>query len=738
MTDEASLQKLDGVVDHVVYTNAETGFGVIELAVGSELLTAVGDFHGVEVGEELSLTGKYVSHPTYGQQFKAEMFERRLPATASAILRYLSSGAVKGIGPVLARRLVDRFGDDTLHILEENPERLTEVKGISPQKATVLAESFRRVFGVRTVMLSLSQLGLSAAQGVQAWKKWGLLAADAVRENPYLLCDEEIGVTFPQADRIAQGLSLPMNSRNRLRAAVLYVITANLNNGHTCLPRDKVTHMVLQVTGLDYDQAEMMLDLMLESGELLCYRRGKEFLFLPELLLAEQYIAERLAAMLGQSFHAEDMDKLIARLEREQGIHYAALQKKAIREAYENQVFILTGGPGTGKTTTLRAIIALLEQQGQRVAIAAPTGRAAKRLSEVTGKDAGTVHRLLEVDRQSGGRLLQFQHHERNPLKVDAVIIDEMSMMDTMLFDALLRALRSGARLILVGDSDQLPSVGAGNVLKDMLDSDCIPSVALTEIFRQAAKSLIVTNAHHIVAGENPVLDVTDRDFFFLTRHTPETVNQTVVELAAKRLPQRYGISPFEDIQVLSPSRKGATGIDILNPMLQQRLNPPAEDKPQVKYGHIVFRVGDKVMQVRNNYDIVWKKENEKGVGVYNGDIGRILSIDRAANTVTVSFDGRTAEYATEQLSELELAYAATVHKSQGNEFPAVILPILGGYDRLYFRNLLYTAVTRARQMLILVGEKERVEFMVKNNLRNLRYTGLKYLLQQEVLGKSE
>ena len=725
---------IEGTVSEVVYMSPETGFAVIEVETDEELLPVVGELYGVSEGEELRLTGSYSNHPKFGRQFKAMAYERRMPATAAAVRKFLSSGAVKGIGAVLASRIVDTFGDDTMTILEETPGRLTEVKGISPKKADAIIKELGQMFGMRSAMNFLSSYGLTPAEGVRAWKKWGPITVDVVKDNPYLLCDEEIGVEFKRADEIALSVGIEADSGKRLFGAASHVLRHNLRNGHTCLARQTVVQLVMRLTGVEEAAIEADIDQRIEEEELFSVQKNREFLFLPSMYNAERYIAMRLSMMLQNRFFvSRNIDEMIDRTEAEKGIHYESLQREAIREALQKSMLILTGGPGTGKTTTLNAIIDLLEDEGLSIAIAAPTGRAAKRVSEVTGRDAKTIHRLLEVDFGSS-EVTTFVHNEQHPLKADAVVIDEMSMVDTTLFESLLRGCRMGCKLILVGDSDQLPSVGPGNVLRDLIDSGCIPTVELKQVFRQAAESRIVTNAHRIVAGEYPDLKTKDNDFFFLRRQSAAAVLSTVTELVAKRLPASYGYSPLEDIQVLTPQRKGDLGVGALNESLQAALNPPQKGKREYKSTFATFREGDKVLQTRNNYDIEWEKPGtgEKGMGIYNGDIGIIQRIDLVGGTMEIDYDASRREHTLEMAPELDLAYAVTVHKSQGSEYSAVVLPIFGGYDKLYFRNLLYTAVTRARKLLIIVGSESRVYQMVDNNRKMLRYTGLKWFLRQE------
>ena len=731
---EKELVQIEGMVENVVFGNESTGFAVIELNTGEELLTVVGTLYGIEEGEELKLTGSYSSHPKFGHQFKAEVFERSLPATASAIKKFLASGAIKGIGVVLAGRIVDAFGEDTLNILEENPHRLSEVKGITAKKAETLAMEFHRLFGMRTAMMFFSSYGVSPVESIRIWKKWGIISVDVVKDNPYLLCENDIMVDFKIADRLALSIGFLENSHKRIFGAVQHILRHNLKNGHTCLARDTVVALVgKMLSNVSTDDIEIEIDNRIEDKELFSVKKNKDFLFLPYMYSAEKYIAIRLSMMLKSGIATtKNLDRMIAKIEAEKGIEYEELQRKAIKEALNRNVLILTGGPGTGKTTTLNAIIELLEQEGLKIAVAAPTGRAAKRASEVTQREAKTIHRLLEVD-FGGEDIIKFIHNEKNPLKADVIIIDEMSMVDTLLFESLLRGVKFGCKLILVGDSDQLPSVGAGNILHDLIDSGEIPTVELKQVFRQAAKSLIVTNSHRIVNGEMPELSVKDNDFFFIGRNEETSVSQTIVELISSRLPKSYGFSPVSDIQVLTPQRQGNLGVYSLNSSLQQVINPKTEGKKEFKSTFFTFREGDKVMQTKNNYDMEWEKDAEKGVGIFNGDIGIIKYIDFSLSLMVIDFEDRICKYPFEMLSELELAYAITVHKSQGSEYDAVILPIFGGFDKLYFRNLLYTAVTRAKKLLIIVGSKNRLFYMVENNRKMLRYTNLKGFLSEEI-----
>ena len=734
---QRELEELSGSVEDIIYRNAETGFAVINLGVADELVCVVGSLATVEIGEELHVMGNFSSHPTYGYQFKAEVFDRKLPANSGAIMRYLASGAIKGIGPALARKIVERFGDETLEKIEENAACLSEVKGISPQKAKALAEEFKHVFGIRQVMLFLSKFLVTPSCSVQVWKTWGTSSIKMIEANPYVLCEEDFGIPFEQSEQIAKHYNIEENDSRRVQAAIRYVLYNNLNNGHTCLPKKKITEAISRLLHVDDGVIDENIELMIDQHRIVAVERNQIYYYLNDLYIAETYIAARIAELtMEASKEHKDVDDWITDEEKSHNIAYETLQRLAIRSALCENLLILTGGPGTGKTTTLNGIIDILERQGLDVYLAAPTGRAAKRMSELTGKEAKTIHRLLEVEHTPDGRI-RFARNESNRLECDAVVIDEMSMVDTLLFESLLRAMKSECKLILVGDFDQLPSVGAGNVLRDLIDSECITVVTLKEIFRQAAQSLIVTNAHEIVHGEVPDITRKDNDFFFLIRENPLAAVQTIIGLVCTRLPESYSYSPYRDIQVLCPSRKGELGTESLNGMLQTQLNPASAEKKQVRVGQYIFREGDKVMQVRNNYDLPWVKDDEKGVGIYNGDIGTVTAIDLHNGYMIINFDDRIASCTLEMAEDLELAYAVTVHKSQGSEYNAVVIPILGGYDKLYFRNLLYTAVTRAKQLVIIVGSPKRLEYMVKNNRKMLRYSGLKQFIRDRVLSDS-
>ncbi len=731
------LCELKGDVDSIVYKNEDNGFAVIMLDCGGEPVTVVGEIGDVDEGESLSLMGTYINHPKFGMQFKASLCQRALPQTSTAIKKYLANGVIKGIGPVLAKAIVDRFGEETLDVFENHPERLTEVDGISPKKAAKFSEIFKSKFAIRRLMTYVTSRGISASVGVRAFKRWGDYAISMIEENPYILCSVGVDLPFSKADELAMNDGFAIDNEHRVKAGIENVLSVNADNGHTCLPTDKLLAATAGFLGVEDDVVNECLLQLHEEQIVVSYTKsnGRSYEMLRDYAIADMYISKRLCIMKQFAYDSKiDYSEVIDIAQEESGYVYEELQRKAINTALSVGFLVLTGGPGTGKTTTLNAIISLFSQQGLNVMLAAPTGRAAKRISDLTGYDAKTIHRLLEVSFAVGDRP-KFVHNENNQLDCDVMIIDEMSMVDTLLFEALLRALPVNCKLIMVGDTDQLPSVGAGNVLKDIIDSGVVPTVTLKEIFRQAQSSRIVTNAHRIVKGEALEFGNCD-DFFFFQRLEYTALQQCIVDLCKQRLPDAYGISPFDNIQVLSPTRQGPTGIVELNRILQQELNPPSKEKSEIQTFLYKFRAGDKVMQNKNNYDIVWHKETkgetESGAGIFNGDIGIIKKVNKLLGMVTIDFDGRVANYSIPMLDNIELAYAITVHKSQGSEFDYVIFSSFNGYDKLYYRNLFYTGVTRAKKMLILVGSKTVTDKMIANNRRTNRYTCLKEMIMRD------
>lgn len=738
--EETGLLEMTGTVERVIFRNEKNGYAVIEVNNGEELITAVGNLPFIGAGEELHLVGNWTTNQNYGEQFRVEAFEHLKPANEAAVLKYLSSGTIKGVGPSTAKKIVELFGSKSLEVMENEPERLCSIRGITKAKAQAMSDEVSRLGGIREMMVQLGGYGITPEEAVRVWKYYGDQSVDRVRDNPYCLCEEGVRIGFDRADYIAASLERPQDDICRLRAGILHVLRHNLRNGHTCLPADKLTAAASRLLGVDRSLAvDVLEDLKADTSVVSRYLNEREFIFIPELYRSEVYISERIKMLL--RFPAPSIKGIEDRMksaEKEFGIQYAEGQKQAVKEAVSKGILILTGGPGTGKTTTLNVIIRLLELSGEKVLLAAPTGRAAKRMSELTGREAKTIHRLLQVEWDEEDHPV-FARNEKNLLECDALVIDELSMVDTALFEALLRALPLGRRLILVGDSDQLPSVGPGNVIRDLIASGLLPVVQLHQVFRQSMQSLIIRNAHRIVAGEMPDLNIRKEDFFFLYSSDPGQISDTILDLCHRRLPESYGFSPLTDIQVLSPSRKGELGTVELNQRLQQRLNPPDRGKTEIKVNGTLFRQGDKVMQVRNDYNLPWtRSDGSVGEGVFNGDMGLVLEIDRRASVITVQMDDRCVTYESEIASELELAYAMTVHKSQGNEFPAVIIPMFRGAPQLAYRNLLYTAVTRAKSLLILIGTSETVRSMVENNRKTKRYTGLSYLLTGGVADESE
>lgn len=728
---EENLEKLNGSVDEIIFSNIDTGYVVFDLDCSGQIVTVVGELGDISEGERLELMGGYVYSAKYGRQFKAVSCIRTLPTTPEEIRKYLGSGIIKGVGPALAKKIVERFGSDSLDIIENDPLSLSDLKGVTSDKALFISSEYRKLSGMKNVVEYLQKFDISPAVAAEVWKKYESSSIAFIRENPYILCDETIGVDFDRADAIALSEGISGDSTNRIIAGLMCFLRDNANAGHTCLPVDKLVQVAQEILELDSESIHRGMDEALNSKQLDLLTIGeKSYIYLREYYRAENYIADKLAFMLKMSAtQLKDWSKEIEGIEFTENIQYETMQKAAINGCMGNKVFILTGGPGTGKTTTLNGIIRLLKQQKKSISLAAPTGRAAKRMSEVTGESAKTIHRLLEVDPTVKDRLA-FKKNEKSPLKADVVIIDEMSMVDVLLFEALLRALKSSASLIMVGDSHQLPSVGAGNVLKDLIGSGEIPTVELTKIFRQAAESLIITNAHKIVKGEMPELDDRKNDFFFMSCPNEMDIPKLVVQLTKTRLPKTYGYSSLEDIQILTPTRLGCTGTKELNCDLQLALNPPSKNKAEVKVFDTVFRVGDKVMQIKNDYDIEWQKGAEHGQGVFNGDIGFIEQLDKYSGNVTVNYDGKRAEYTSEMMRRLDLAYAVTIHKSQGSEYNAVIMPLTSISKNLMYRNLLYTGVTRAKNIIILIGTRDQVETMVSNNRRTLRYSCIKPLLK--------
>lgn len=735
---EQDMEILQGVISSVVFENYDNGYTVLRLSLGGgQTVTVVGTIPLPVVGEQLMVTGKWGNHPSYGKQFEAEFLERMMPQTTSGILSFLSSRTIRGIGPKMAARIVDHFGEQTLQVMEREPVRLAEVTGISPQKAAEIGEAFRLQMGVRQLMEFFALHQLPAELAVRTYKIYGDAAVELLYDDPYLLMDEGLDAPFGAVDRFAIELGVAGDDPRRLEAGVLFELNYNLSAGHSFLPQDKLIAATAQLLFVEVELVQQAVERLLQAERLVrCTLAGIVVVYLPQLYEAETYCTRRLLEFASLEFpEPRGLDKKVGQVAQESGIDYSAEQEQAIRRAATSGLLMITGGPGTGKTTILNGILSLLGQMQLRCVLAAPTGRAAKRLTEVTGEEASTIHRLLEASVDPHTGKMVFVRDAGNPIQADAVIVDEMSMVDVQLLYSLLQAIPQGKRLILVGDPDQLPPVGPGFPFSDMLRAGVLPGVRLVEIFRQAQKSLIVMNAHRVNQGQMPELKVTSSDFFFLRRQTEEQLASTIRDLCTTRLPKNMGIPP-EQIQVLCPTRKGGVGTIALNQLLQQALNPASPEKKEHQSGQFLFREGDRVMQIRNNYDILWKKLDGSavGTGIFNGDMGVITSIDSNQETMTIVFDDRQAQYDFTQLNELEPSYAVTVHKSQGSEYRAVILTAWNASAYLLSRSILYTAITRARELLILVGREDIVAAMTENAKRSRRYSGLKLRLQ----GKAE
>ena len=734
---EMEMEIIQGVISAVVYQNYDNGYAVLRVRCqDSQTVTVVGTIPRPSVGERLMVTGRWSTHQSYGKQFEAEFLERLMPETAMEILAYLSSRVIKGIGPRMAARIVDYFGDSTLQIMEREPEKLALVSGISAQKAKAIGEEFRLQVGMRQLMEFFALHHLPADLAVRTYKLYGDQTIEQLYDDPYLLMDEGLDAPFGAVDRFAIDLGIAGDDPRRIEAGILFELRYNLTAGHSFLPEEKLCLATGQLLNVEAETVQAGIERLLSFDRLVRNQLANiSVIYLPALHEAESYCTMRLLQFAADPYlPPHDLNTMLRRASEESGLTYSPRQEQAIREAAGNGVLLITGGPGTGKTTILNGILSLFGQMQLHCVLAAPTGRAAKRLTEVTGQDASTIHRLLEAGIDPNTGEMFFARNESNPLKTDAVIVDEMSMVDIQLLHALLQAIPRGKRLILVGDPDQLPPVGPGFPFGDMLRSEMLPTVRLTDIFRQAQESLIVMNAHRVNRGENPNLRDRKSDFFFLPCRSEEDVSQTIAGLCAQRLPKNMGI-PSDQIQVLTPTRKGGVGTWSLNALLQTTLNPPSPDKKERQFGEFSFREGDRVMQIRNNYDILWKKcdGSAVGAGIFNGDIGIIRSIDPNMETMTVVFDDREADYDFTQLNELEPAYAMTVHKSQGSEYRAVILSAWNGSAYLLSRSILYTAITRARELLIIVGREETVYTMTQNAKIGRRYTGLKLRLQGKV-----
>ena len=732
-------ETVTGYIDHVIFRNEDNGYTVMVLKGMEEEreLTCVGTFPAITQGAAIEASGNYTTHPVYGKQFQIASYVEKMPEDALAMERYLGSGAIKGIGAALAARIVRRFGDDTMRIVEEEPERLAEIKGISEKKAMEIAEQMTEKADMRRAMIFLQKYGISLNLGAKIYQKYGQTVYGVLQENPYRLAEDISGVGFRIADEIASRIGIHTDSDYRIRSGMLYTLLQASGEGHIYLPKEELFSRASGLLGVDSSYMEKHLMDMVVDRKLILKETEDGAVVYPTRYYYLELNSARMLCELNILCPEDEemMEKRINRIEKETGTRLDEMQKQAVAAAASHGLFILTGGPGTGKTTTINAIIRYFEEEGAELRLAAPTGRAAKRMTEATGYEAQTIHRLLELngmpEEEQEGRAVHFDRNSENPLEADVIIIDEMSMVDIALMHSLLLAVTAGTRLILVGDENQLPSVGPGNVLRDIIRSGCFPVVELKKIFRQASESDIVVNAHKINWGEQVTINNKSRDFFFLKRYDADIIIRVVIALIQEKLPRYVDAKPYE-IQVLTPMRKGLLGVERLNQILQRYLNPPDEKKKEKEIGQRLFREGDKVMQVKNNYQLEWeilgryKIPVDKGVGVFNGDTGIMTEINEFAETATVEFeDGRQAEYSFKQLEELELAYAVTIHKSQGSEYPAVILPILSGPRMLMNRNLLYTAVTRARKCVTVVGSETTFAEMIRNEKQQQRYSSL-------------
>lgn len=735
------MEKLAGYVEHIIYRNADNGYTVLNLVNGEDEITCVGIFSTIAEGENIEATGDYTDHPTYGTQFKVVSFEEKAPEDQEAIERYLGSGAIKGIGLAMAARIVRRFKEDTFRIIEEEPERLVEVKGISERKAMEIASQVNEKRDLRQAMIFLQQFGITMNLAVKIYNKYGQEVYGILKENPYRLADDIEGVGFRTADDIAAKAGIRTDSDFRVRSGILYTLLQASGEGHTFLPQEELTAKTSELLGIDKEIIEKnYMDLSIDRKIIMKQSGYQVQIYSSSFYYMEANTATMLRELdITYDVADAEIEQRIHNIEKQTGMQLDEHQVQAVKEAVRNGLLIITGGPGTGKTTTINTIIRYFEIEGMDIFLAAPTGRAAKRMSETTGFEARTIHRMLELNGGMEGSA-GFERNETNPLETDVVIIDEMSMVDITLMNSLLKAIAPGTRLILVGDINQLPSVGPGSVLKDIIQSEAFNVVMLTKIFRQASTSDIIVNAHKINRGEEVSLDNKSMDFFFLKRYEADIIINVVLQLVKQKLPKFVDATPY-DIQVLTPMRKGLLGVERLNGILQQYLNPPDKSKREKEHGDMVFREGDKVMQTKNNYQLEWEIRTkfgltvDKGMGIFNGDMGIIIEINDFAETMTVEFDeGRKVEYSYKLLDELELAYAITIHKSQGSEYPAVVIPLLNGPSMLMNRNLLYTAVTRARKCVTLVGNDATFNQMIQNTSQQKRYSGLCDRIRESVL----
>lgn len=730
------MLQIDGMVESIIYENHENGYTVCDISSGGQLITLTGYMPDLTEGESVVVHGEWVTHVEYGDQFKVEYYERKLPSTETEIEKYLASGLLPGIGKTTARKIVELFGAEALEVIEHEPDRLLVISGLTKKKVDAIYKKFVELIGVREVVIFFQKFGISPAAAVKAFKQFGTSTVSLVTANPYLLADRVDGINFKTADSIAEEIGIDKTSYDRISSGIQFLMKQiGYLNGHTFLPRSAVVGQASQFLDVEKGIVEEAVSEMLLREDLVLVNMGEyDALYLRLYYDAEKRVAERLLAMSQLVFDTDmnEIGGLIEEVEADTGIQLAEAQLEAVQCVFQNSALVITGGPGTGKTTIIKTIIELMHRSRRRVALTAPTGRAAKRMTELCGVEAKTIHRLLEITPGVDEVGSQFARNAQNTLDCDVLIVDEMSMVDILLMDSLLEAVPRGARVVMVGDSDQLPSVGAGNVLKDIIDSDALTCIRLTEIFRQARESMIVVNAHRINHGEMPMFNDRDNDFFLVTRDDPMSLPQTIADLCARRLPKAYGLSNLSQIQVLTPTRKSLIGVQNLNAVLQDTLNPAQPDKPEKMTGRCVYRLGDKVMQIKNNYQLEWERVDgrEKGLGVFNGDVGFITDIDSRSQKITVVFDDRLVKYDFLLLDELELAYAITVHKSQGSEFDVVVMPMFETHRLLMTRNLLYTAITRAKSLVVLVGQEQYIKTFVDNDNIQNRFSGLKNKLE--------
>ena len=732
---ECNLERYEGDIVNIIFQNEDNGYKVVELENDDECFVAVGYLHGVAVGDRVILTGSWINHNVYGEQLKVVMFEKKQPTTVEAIYKYLASGIIKGVREATAKKIVEQFGEEALYVIANHPAKLAKIRGIGMDKALSVQHCYNEQVGASTLVMFLQNYGVSANIASKVYKTFGSAAVEFISNNPYILCDEIDGISFKTADTIAQRMSFLPTDRNRIKSGTVYTLKYNTQFGHSYLPKADLVSGAAGLLHCTADSVENAISELMEEGKLHCEEAGGICrVYCMSHYMCEQGVAEKLTVLnrFVYDYKDTDIEKQIDIVEQTQDIKLANLQREAVRCALRYSVMVITGGPGTGKTTIINGIIDIMHANGLSVTLTAPTGRAAKRMSQVCKCEAKTIHRLLEAGFGDIGDEVTFNVDEDKPIESDVIIVDEMSMVDIVLMSNLLKAVKPGSRLILVGDVNQLPSVGPGNVLKDIIDSSLVKVIRLSEIFRQAKESMIVLNAHAVNNGEYPVCNAKDSDFFYAAFPDANAGYEYILSLCSMRLPNKYGYHPF-DIQVLSASKKGINGVHNLNRGLQELLNPYDDRKKEKQYGDTLFRVGDKVMQIKNNYDIAWtSSDGTIGNGIFNGDVGIIEDIDDSVGTLAVVYDDKYVVYDSKELDEIDLAYCVTVHKSQGSEFPVVVMPLYDVPYMLINRNLFYTGITRARDLVVLVGREDIMRSMVDNNRENKRYSGLKDKLIDE------